>query len=116
MHASAIVSRAGLDVRMPPTKPLPERHALLSGREPRELRLLVRPHDGAVVLVLRGSGDTGAWEISPDDWRGVVERVAQAQTTPRQAGAAILLGVERVATDGTLDAIAAALSTLAEQE
>lgn len=113
------MSRAGLDVRMPQAQPLPERHALLSPRERRELRLLVRPHDGAVVLVLRGSGDAGSWEIAPDAWRSVVERVAQAQATPRQAGAAILLGVERVPTDGslgTLGAIKAVLATLAEQE
>lgn len=106
-----------LDVRMPEPQPLQERHALLSGRDPRELRLLVRPRDGAVVLVLRGAGDVGSWEIAADTWRGVSERVAEAQANPRLAGAAILLGTERCGfADATLSAVAEALSTLAEQE
>jgi len=108
------VSSRGLDVRMPAARPLPERHPLLSTRPPRELRLLVRPRDGAVVLVLRG--EDAAWEMSADAWRGLVERVTQAQADPRRAGAAILLGVERSATAGTLAALAAAVSELAEQE
>lgn len=109
--------KAKLDVRMPEAPPLPERHALLSAREPRELRLLVRPHDGAVVLVLRGDGDTGAWEIKADAWRYVAERVAQAQADPRRAGAVIMIGMERRgATSTTLDAITSAAALLAEQE
>ena len=108
--------KAKLDVRMPEAPPLPERHALLSAREPRELRLLVRPHDGAVVLVLRGAGDTGAWEISAGDWHGLVERVAAMQASPRQAGAAVRIAVEKHQHDALLEAIRGAISGMAESD